>query len=152
MKKKLGALSVDSQGRAGASVQIDFDPEVDGWGGSYQLATHGKTADEVRAEHDRIVAYHRQKAARMPGLQKIRGTLGKGELRDCTIRERGTNVEVVIRAVAESGEVLILDVVVPAISDVPSDQEIREIARTAIATRSVSTDDHAAMVRAALGI
>src|SRR4051812_13195134 len=86
-------------GQKAAHVRFDGGD----WDGVYHVITHGRTEIEIAADIDKIQLHHDKKSARLTGFGSITGTTvrvtGKPfVVTDCTLRDRGTDVELYVSA------------------------------------------------------
>jgi len=142
------------RGKAGVSVIVDVDGLHPG---RYAFSSHGLSPAQLTARVDALQSYHAAKSRRLDGFRHVHGTTLRPGYRisDCTIRERGTDVELVLRVKSDAGETLRLDRTVRGIDDVPNDAEIVRMARDAAvahANRRKVADDHVNTVKQVLGI
>jgi hypothetical protein len=158
------------RGRAhGPRVEIMLRGE-NGWNGHYQIDGRGLSDEEIVERRDRILEHHRQKAARMTRFMKpefrrarwseqtfVEGREVPGapfELRDCLIRERGTDVELFVRLRDTRKRRVEFTVIRPTVEELPSDAEIEALIRVAIAEhveRHAAEEAARVRVAAALG-
>lgn len=119
-------------GLVGAVVSVNVGDG--GWNGHYRIETHGMTDDDVLAEINDVLLHHQAKAARLTGFAGLDRSLkfaGQAfTIVNLTLAERGTDVELRIRIEDSNGVTVGKEFggVYPAVSDVPSDAEIRQMA------------------------
>jgi hypothetical protein len=128
------------------------------WDGHYKVPMKGRSPEAIAAAVKRLDVHHAVKAARLNGFSTIWGTtlVVDGETytwQDLTVREHGTNVDLVATVVG-GGQKVRLKVVYPKIEDVPSDGEIAELVAEKVRERMAvqsAADEKAAQVMALLG-
>jgi hypothetical protein len=100
------------------------------WAGHYRVRTKGRTSEEIAAEILRIEDQHQKKVGRLRGFAAMVATplhaAGPLEWRTCTIRPRGTDVELVVTVRDSSGRRHRLCEIYRTVDDVPSDAVIAE--------------------------
>lgn len=139
MRTHVGKAFRDRRGRLGARMTVDLTAHR--VSAVYHIPTHGLTPEQIVAERTRIAAEHEKRAARYVGFaslrgQKIRHGSTQGEIEHCTIRRRGTDVElhVILRV---DGARMRVTRAYPSTDAVPSNQEIVAIVRDDVVQRSV---------------
>lgn len=134
MKTRVKAAARGKRLGAGALVEIEFEPG-EGRSGLYRFYTHGMTPAQVLAKRNEIIKFHNDRAARMANFGAVRLTLSIGgkqfKITDCSIRRRGTDVELVLRVRTPKGKKIDLSRVYPKIADIPTDPQLVGMARAA---------------------
>lgn len=115
------------------AAHVSFTGE---WDGVYTIATHGRSEIDVAADVNALQLHHEKKSARMSGFAGSmagRSLKVKGQsftVTDCTIRERGTNVELYVSVIDADGvRPLWMPIrkVYNTVDDVPDDQTILDM-------------------------
>lgn len=139
--------------RNAAVVQVHATD--DSWHGHYLFITTGMSPEQIKAEHDRIVAHHGAKSERHAGFNRLDRDVTGFHIHGLAIVEQGTDVRLVLRVTTPSGAVLRLDRIAPTVADLPSDVEIAAIVReaaTAWLSRESGADGHVEDVKSILGL
>lgn len=118
-------VTTDRYGNTGCRVELLFDAGS-GLSWMYQFGTHGLSDDEITAERDRIIDHHAMKAAKFQELAGISSGSEDYAITDCTVRDRGANVELVLRIEMADGTKVTLDQVYGSIADVPALADVRK--------------------------
>ncbi len=109
--------------------------------GHYFVETKGKTAQEVMDAIDAKSKYHAEKSRKITGMSWILGsTLGVGtetyKYIDCTVRERGTDVELYVAVADSKGQPQSpLIIVRPTIAELPGVAELSSMMANEISNR-----------------
>ncbi|GEM_PF-5135708 len=147
----------DKRGRHGVRIAIEITDSP--WHGRYEFTTHGMHSSEVAAKRDAIIAHHEKISARLVDFAAVLGsrTIAGDSVvvRDCTIRERGTNVELFVSFINADGTKTRIRRIYRDIDAVPSNAEINQTIRdSVIAAKAAQRDanDHVAAVRRVLGV
>lgn len=149
------------RGDVGSHVELHLLAEADGeWSGVYHFASHGMSPQAFTKRVHAIERAHHAKSQRLTGFVALREkefTVGGAVYRiiDCNLVERGTDYELMLRAVRVLGPkqfvpILRMDhrdgLLYPSVDAVPSDAEIEMMVRTMIATKNVREAAHAKFV------
>jgi hypothetical protein len=118
----------------GRSARLSFKGGK--WDGHYRVPTKGRSAKQIAAAILKLDEHHAAKAARLERFSALWGTVldvhGVAyRWQDCTIRERGTDVELFVCVTALKNKTK-LRFIYPSIADVPSDEEIADLVRDRI--------------------
>lgn len=122
--------------------------------GRYIVETRGKTAAQILAAIDALATYHAAKSARIYDGEALLGTAfvvaGVAYTwTDCTIRERGTDVELHVNVVDATGarpKCMPFERVYGTIEQVPPNAAIAAMVQQAIADEISSNADHQATI------
>lgn len=125
--------------QTGKSGQSGTVRTGDRWPRRYTIRTHGKTVEEVAEQALAIEELHAERETKFEAMQAAVGrefTVGQQEFRivDTIIRDRGTNVEVVIQITRRVGddwvrvEGMPIRRVVRGVADLPNADGVEEIA------------------------
>lgn len=139
------------------SVAVHLHGESAGeWAGHYHVSTTGRSDVEIVAEVNRLHAHHEKKSARLTSFHSeiVGSTFRIGPstftFTDCTIRERGTAVEVYVAVDHRP-----FPTYHATVDDIPSNAEIVSRVTEIIAaeqTKKAAHADKIASVKALLGV
>lgn len=149
-----GPVTRNRRGEHGALVTVDLEHQ--GWHGRYHFGTHGKTVEEVTAEHERVITRHERKAEKLTDIQSLIGrAVGGYTITDATVRERGHGFELLCRAKDVNGRRAEWRQYFDDPADVPTAAEIRKGMQERVAElidQRAEQARHLKQVRQALGL
>lgn len=146
MKKTFTKVGRSRNGKLSSDILLDMEQEG-GWSGYYRISTHGKSPEETAAEIEGVRQHHLKKAARLTGFQSVWNTefVVAGvtyRIMDCTLWERGTDVELYASVRPSTGEKFpSMSWVFGSMSAVPDDAAIVAMIREVV---QKSADENAA--------
>ena len=116
------------------------------WAGHYRVSTKGRSSEQIAAEIRRLQEQHEKKCERLRGFSSmVKRPLKAGaeplEWRACTIRPRGTDVELIAVVRDPAGQRHTLRGIYPAVDGIPNDEAIAEMI---VAMVAAAKDDEAA--------
>lgn len=147
---KHGNASV-RDGQIGSHVELHLDGEgASEWSGVYSFSSHGMTADQFVTHVDNLKAYHQAKMSRLNTMKTIPPRALAGVSIAATLRERGTDVELVVGVTPDAGKTFTMDrrdgMLYPSVAEVPDNQTIVGIVRARMLRMQRHEGDHAAFV------
>ena len=151
-------------GKVGAHCLVEL--KSGGWCGEYAIDTHGLTPEETVDRIAKVEEYHAKKAAKLTQYRPLQGVefVSLSEvyrITDCTVREIGTDVELYLNVRYPYFEMVNgvsveqtrcvpgfpKRIVAPTVDELPTNEQITEMVRVALAAETSVEDKHESYVQ-----